>query len=75
MAVIQVDARGLKCPIPTMKMNQAVMKGEAKPGDTLVVLADCPTFEKDAREWCQKTKKVLVVMRDEGGAKRCEVRI
>jgi TusA-related sulfurtransferase len=47
----------------------------ANAGDTLVVLADCATFEKDAREWCQKMNKVLLVFRDDGAAKRCEVRI
>jgi tRNA 2-thiouridine synthesizing protein A len=75
MATVQIDARGAKCPIPVLKMTNSVMKKEVNAGDTLVVLADCPTFEKDAREWCQKMNKVLLVLRDDGGAKRCEVRI
>jgi tRNA 2-thiouridine synthesizing protein A len=75
MATVQVDARGVKCPIPVLKMTACVMKKEVAPGDTLVVLADCPTFEKDLKDWCTKMNKVLVVIRDEGPAKRAEVRI
>ena len=75
MASVQIDARGVKCPIPVLKMTAAVMKKEVAPGDTLVVLADCPTFEKDVKDWCGKMNKVLVVLREDGGAKRAEVRI
>jgi tRNA 2-thiouridine synthesizing protein A len=75
MATVQIDARGVKCPIPVLKMTASVMKKEVAAGDTMVVLADCPTFEKDVKDWCQKMNKVLVVMRDDGPAKRCEIRI
>jgi tRNA 2-thiouridine synthesizing protein A len=76
MATLQLDVRGQQCPIPVLKMTNAVMKKEVGPGDTLVVLADCPTFEKDVRDWCQNMKKVLVVLKDEGNnAKRAEVRV
>ena len=75
MATVEIDARGAKCPIPVLKMTNSVMKKEVNTGDTLVVLADCPTFEKDAREWCQRMNKVLLVFRDEGSSKRAEVRI
>ena len=52
------------------------MKKEVKPGDTLAVTADCPTFEKDVKDWCQKMNRVLVVIKDLGNnAKRAEVRI
>jgi tRNA 2-thiouridine synthesizing protein A len=75
MATVQLDVRGQQCPIPVLKMTNALMKKEVNNGDTLVVLADCPTFEKDVREWCGNMKKVLVVIRDEGTAKRAEIRI
>jgi TusA-related sulfurtransferase len=65
----------VRCPIPVLKMTALVMKKEVAAGDTLVVPADCSTFEKDAEDWCQKMNKVLVVMRDDGPAKRCEIRI
>jgi tRNA 2-thiouridine synthesizing protein A len=76
MPKVMLDARGLRCPMPALKMNSMLLKNEVKPGDVLDVLADCPTFEKDVKDWCARTKKVLVFMRDEGGgAKRCQVQI
>ena len=76
MAKAFLDAKGLKCPMPSLKMTQMLLKKEVQPGDVLEVLADCPTFENDVRTWCQSTKKVLVFIRTESdGAKRCQVQI
>ena len=76
MKTVQIDAKGDKCPVPVLKMTNAIMKKEVDPGDTLVVVADCPTFEKDVKDWCRNMKKVLVVFREEGNnIKRCEVKI
>ena len=76
MATVELDARGLKCPVPVLKMTGVVMKKEVQPGDTLAVTADCPTFEKDVKEWCKKMNKVLIVLKDLGGSvKKAEVRI
>ncbi len=76
MGTVQLDVRGAKCPVPVLKMTNAVMKKEVNPGDTLVVVADCPTFEQDVRQWCKSMNKTLIVMKDEGNnAKRAEVRI
>jgi len=68
MAVITLDAKGLKCPQPTLKITVAALK--AKPGDTLEVTGDCPTFDKDVRDWCVKSKKTLLWIRPEGSALR-----
>jgi tRNA 2-thiouridine synthesizing protein A len=76
MANVEIDARGLKCPVPVLKMTNAVMKQEVKAGDTLIVTADCPTFENDIKDWCKMMKKVLLVFKDQGNnVKRAEVRI
>jgi tRNA 2-thiouridine synthesizing protein A len=72
MAITNLDAIGLKCPQPTLKVTILAMK--MNPGDVLDVLADCPTFEKDVRDWCTRSKKVLLWIRDEGGSKkRCQI--
>jgi tRNA 2-thiouridine synthesizing protein A len=71
MAVQTLDARGLKCPQPTLKITAMAVK--MKPGDILEAVADCNTFEKDVRDWCTRTKKVLLWMRAEGEAKRCQI--
>ncbi len=71
MAVLQLDARGLKCPQPTLKIT--VMSVRMKPGDVLEVVADCPTFELDVRAWCSRTQKTLLWVRDEGTAKKVQI--
>lgn len=71
MAVTLLDARGLKCPQPTLKVT--VMAVKMKPGDVLEVIADCPTFEKDVRDWCTRSKKTLLWIKDEGGAKKVQI--
>jgi tRNA 2-thiouridine synthesizing protein A len=71
MAVQSLDARGLKCPQPTLKITALAVK--MKSGDILEAVADCETFEKDVRDWCGRTKKVLLWMRAEGNAKRCQI--
>ena len=75
MANVQLDARGMKCPLPVLKLNNMVLKKEAKPGDTVTVVADCPTFEADVRKWCEQQKKTLVVLKDLGSHKQAEIRI
>lgn len=66
-----LDAKGLKCPQPTLKVT--VMATKMKPGDVLEVVADCPTFETDVRQWCERSKKVLLWFKTEGNAKRCQI--
>jgi len=44
-------------------------------GDILECVADCPSFEADVKGWCERTRKTLIVMKNEGAAKRCQVRI
>ncbi len=71
MAVTNIDARGLQCPQPTLKVT--AMSVKMKPGDVLEVVADCATFEKDVKEWCTRSKKVMLWMKSEGNAKRCQI--
>ncbi|MCM8812321.1 MAG: sulfurtransferase TusA family protein [Candidatus Omnitrophica bacterium] len=68
MAVIKLDAVGLKCPQPVLKLAQKVP--EMKPGDILEVTADCSTFEKDVRAWCDRTKRTMLSAKDIGGGKK-----
>ena len=74
MANQTLDAKGLKCPQPALKVQLLCMKMKA--GEILEVAADCATFDKDIREFCARTKKVLLWMKDEpGGVKRCQIRV
>ena len=71
MAVSVMDARGLKCPQPTLKIT--VLSVKMKPGDVLEVVADCPTFEKDVRDWCSRARKTLLWVKPDGTAKRVQI--
>lgn len=46
-----------------------------KPGDILEVVANCPTFEADVRNFCTSMQKALLFVKVEGDAKRVQVRI
>jgi len=67
MATQTLDALGLKCPQPILKVAVEAKKLQA--GDMLEVLADCPSFPKDVEAWCQKTGRTLLVCADEGDGK------
>ena len=71
MTTVNLDALGLKCPQPVLKI--AAASAEISHGDILEVLADCPTFEKDVRLWCERTKKALLWIKNENGHKRCQI--
>jgi tRNA 2-thiouridine synthesizing protein A len=58
MADVQVDARGLNCPMPIVKTAQAV-KAMAS-GQTLEVLATDPGSVKDFAAWSKTTGNALV---------------
>lgn len=68
MAMAVLDTLGLKCPQPVLKI--AVKATDMKLGDTLEVLGDCPTFERDVRAWCKRLKKVLLSVKHEGAEKK-----
>jgi tRNA 2-thiouridine synthesizing protein A len=63
-----LDTLGMKCPQPVLKL--AVRAPDMKPGDILEVLGDCPTFERDMRTWCERLKKVVLSIKDEGKNKK-----
>lgn len=61
-----LDTRGLKCPQPMLKL--AVMSPEMRSGERLVIIGDCPTFERDIRSWCARLGRALVKVVQEGNA-------
>ncbi len=66
MATHTIDALGLRCPQPILKIAAKVP--ELKPGDILEVTADCNTFEEDVRKWCERMKKTLLSINVSGTA-------
>ena len=55
-----MDTRGLRCPLTVLKI--ANRSGTMKPGDILEVHGDCPTLERDVREWCDRSGHTLFSM-------------
>jgi tRNA 2-thiouridine synthesizing protein A len=68
MALHLLDASGLRCPQPILKI--AVKSPGMQPGDILEVTGDCPTFENDVRVWCARLKKTLIMVRAEEGYRK-----
>ena len=50
---LQIDACGLQCPGPVMKVKQC-MEG-LKPGEELEVVSTDPAFARDIEAWCNTT--------------------
>jgi TusA-related sulfurtransferase len=63
-----VDASGLKCPQPVLKLS--VISAEMKAGEILEIIGDCPTFEKDVVAWCSRLKKTLLLIHDAGNDRK-----
>ena len=64
MALHTLDATGLRCPQPILKIT--ILMPEMKPGDVLEVKADCDSFETDVRTWCERLKKTLLAITHDG---------
>ena len=49
--MIELDCRGLKCPLPVIRLAQRIRDVEV--GDTVRVLADDPAAANDIPAWCR----------------------
>lgn len=63
--VVRVDACGIQCPGPILKMKQA-MDGLA-PGERLEVRATDAAFPRDAEAWCMTTRNRFLGRHSESG--------
>lgn len=63
--VIKVDACGLQCPGPIMKLKKAM--DNAIVGDRVEVQATDAGFPRDAGAWCKSTGNKIVEMNADGG--------
>ncbi|MCJ7438117.1 MAG: sulfurtransferase TusA family protein [Acidimicrobiia bacterium] len=59
-----VDCVGMQCPLPVIKIAQA-MKGR-DPGQLLELLATDPGVEPDMQAWTRRTKNELVGINKDG---------
>ncbi len=66
--IVQVDACGLQCPGPVMKLKQAMDTLSA--GEQVEIIATDSGFARDVESWCKSTGHRLVVQSVEKG--RCK---
>jgi TusA-related sulfurtransferase len=59
-----VDARGLFCPIPIVKLKLALQR--LRPGDIVEITADDPAFPDDLVAWCKETGHILIHLDRQG---------
>ena len=63
--VIQVDASGIQCPGPILKLKKCMET--LQPGQRLEIRATDAGFPLDAESWCRTTGNHFVEKRSEGG--------
>jgi NADPH-dependent 2,4-dienoyl-CoA reductase/sulfur reductase-like enzyme/peroxiredoxin family protein/rhodanese-related sulfurtransferase/TusA-related sulfurtransferase len=69
---ISIDARGLQCPGPIMKLKEAVDR--AGSNDTVEITASDQGFALDVPSWCTRTNNTLVSLSHTNGAYVANVR-
>ncbi len=64
---LRLDCTGMPCPQPVLKL--AVETAQTPAGTVVEIVGDCPTFEKDVRTFCDRRKKTLLSVREDGERK------
>jgi TusA-related sulfurtransferase len=57
MSDVHLDCKGLNCPMPIVRLSQAI--AAAKSGARIVVEADDPAFQADLEAWVRRMGHVL----------------
>lgn len=60
-----LDCRGLLCPMPIIKVSQAIKEIEV--GQVLEMLATDPGSKPDMEAWSRQTGHELVKVKEQGG--------
>ncbi|RYU09590.1 sulfurtransferase TusA family protein [Nocardioides iriomotensis] len=51
MTDLELDCRGLRCPLPVIRLANAI--GDVPVGGTVAVVADDPATGPDTQAWCR----------------------
>jgi len=63
-SVVTLDARGLSCPMPSVRTALALEGME--PGQVIEILTDDPVSKKDLPVWAQSTGNELIAIEEDG---------
>jgi tRNA 2-thiouridine synthesizing protein A len=69
--VLEVDARGLYCPLPVLRLAAALQAGS--PGARARLLATDPEVVPDVDSYCRETGAKLLSQREESGVFMFEI--
>ncbi len=72
MATHSIDAKGLQCPAPIMRLFN--WSKTAKPDDQVSITATDIGFLSDVKAWCQKTRNELVSLEEADGVITAHIR-
>lgn len=70
--IIQIDVRGLRCPLPVLRLRKAL--GAVAPGAAVWLLADDPIAVVDIPHFCAEAGHDMVRVEDRGDAQAYLVR-
>ena len=65
MSNVDLDCKGLNCPMPIVKISRAMK--ELQLGTTLTVTASDPSFKADVEAWVRKMNQKLTSFADTDG--------
>jgi len=71
--VIEIDARGMRCPRPIVEIAKARRRVEA--GARIHVDADDLAFESDVNAWCDTTGNKLTGVTRDGDLVHAEIQV
>jgi tRNA 2-thiouridine synthesizing protein A len=72
--VLEIDARHLLCPMPVIRLQDAV--AQAQPGQRVALIATDPGVQQDIPAWCRMHgHEILSCVQDESGEWRLEVQL
>jgi len=63
---VEIDAQGLKCPLPVLRLRQKL--AALRPGQVVRLVADDPMAELDVPHFCTEGGHRLLAQAVEGGA-------
>ncbi len=72
MSDIELDVKGMSCPLPVLRANRELRR--MPPGARLRVLATDPASVADFRAFCRETGHALVAFSEDGGIFRFTIR-
>lgn len=71
MRTVELDCRGLNCPMPIVRLSRAMK--ELASGDVVHVQASDPSFRADLEAWVRQTGQTLVSFETHDGTQRAVV--